>query len=150
MQTTTTPQGEAMMALCLEILNAGFKLRAMGKKSGTVTPWGGGSWGLLRTLVTEGPKTVPDIARSRPVARQHIQKLVNELRDMGLIRFVDNPAHKRSRLVDITGKGRTVYDSMTADVAAMAEDLARDLPAGDLDRARHTVSVVGAKLAAKL
>lgn len=72
----------------------------------------GGEWGVLRTLVKEGPHTVPDIARSRPVSRQHCQTICNGLEAQGLVEFVDNPKHKRSKLVRVTKKGRERFEGM--------------------------------------
>lgn len=72
----------------------------------------GGEWGVLRTLVKEGPHTVPDMARTRPVSRQHCQTICNALEAQGLVEFVDNPKHKRSKLVRVTKKGRERFESM--------------------------------------
>jgi DNA-binding MarR family transcriptional regulator len=63
-------------------------------------------WGLLRSLDEKGPMTVAALARSRPVARQWIQKLANQLEKQRLIEFVDNPDHKRAKLMRITPAGR--------------------------------------------
>jgi len=73
----------------------------------------GGDWGVLRMLTNGGPQTVPDMARSRPVSRQHCQNIVNGLRERGLVRLIDNPRHRRSPLIEITPKGRAYFDAMT-------------------------------------
>lgn len=72
----------------------------------------GGRRGILRGLKRAGPQTVPQMARIRPVSRQHIQTLVNDLADEGLVEFVENPAHKRSRLVSLTHKGEETIKAM--------------------------------------
>jgi DNA-binding MarR family transcriptional regulator len=72
----------------------------------------GGEWGVLRMLVKQGAQTVPDMARSRPVSRQHCQTICNALEAEGLVEFVDNPKHKRSKLVRATKKGRARFDAM--------------------------------------
>ena len=51
--------------------------------------------GVLRNLLQNGPITVPAIAGLRPVSRQFVQKVVNELEAEGFVSFIDNPAHKR-------------------------------------------------------
>jgi hypothetical protein len=38
-----------------------------------------GKRGVLKGLDRLGPQTVPQMARARPVSRQHIQTLVNRL-----------------------------------------------------------------------
>jgi DNA-binding MarR family transcriptional regulator len=71
-----------------------------------------GMRGVLFGLDRSGPRTVPQMARARPVSRQHIQMLVNPLVDRRLVELVDNPAHKRSKLVRLTPKGRRLVDRM--------------------------------------
>jgi len=88
---------------------------------------------VLESVIDGGPQTVPHMARIRPVTRQHIQGLVNALLDENLVEYIDNPAHKRSRLVAPTSRGRQVFAAMRAkeieaferaDIAASPEDLA--------------------------
>ena len=142
-----TPEGEAMFEVVLETFAASFRLRAAGRKIGAVTARGG-LWGLLRSLSVEGPQTVPQLARSRPVARQHIQKLANEMAAGGLVEFVDNPAHRRSKLVRLTKKGAAVYEALTDRVHAMTEDLARGMNAGELRTTAHVLRTIRDRLGA--
>ncbi len=68
---------------------------------------------VMRGLARQGPQTVPEMARARPVARQYMQRIVNELADEGLVESVENPAHKRSSLIQLTAKGKRQLDEMT-------------------------------------
>ena len=118
--------------LIVEVLALFFRLQALGKRSGAVNPWGGGVWGFLRTLATSGPATVPEIARARPVSRQHIQKLADELAAQGLVEFADNPRHKRSKLVRLTAKGRARFEALDRTVRSAARTAARTLDPGEV------------------
>jgi DNA-binding MarR family transcriptional regulator len=80
----------------------------------------GGEWGILRMLVKDGPQTVPEMARSRPVSRQHCQTIANALEAQGLVEFVDNPKHRKSKLVRATKKGRARFQSMRKQFLAAA------------------------------
>jgi DNA-binding MarR family transcriptional regulator len=71
-----------------------------------------GMRGVLFSLDRSGPQTVPQLARARPVSRQHIQMLVNPLVERRFIELVENPAHKRSNLVRLTPKGRRLVERM--------------------------------------
>lgn len=71
-----------------------------------------GKRGVLMSLDTLGPCTVPRLARSRPVSRQHIQTMVNPLIKDGYVERVPNPAHKRSLLVRLTPRGRDLVAAM--------------------------------------
>ena len=61
---------------------------------------------VLRSVDGVGARTVPQLASERGVARQPVQRTVDELHEAGLVRLVENPRHKRSRLVEATPAGR--------------------------------------------
>jgi len=64
---------------------------------------------VLASLTASGPRTVPDLARERPVSRQHIQTIVNDLLTRGLVETLPNPSHRRSPLVGLTDEGQRHY-----------------------------------------
>lgn len=70
--------------------------------------------GMLRSLSREGPQTVPQLARSREVSRQHIQMLINRLEEEGYVELVENPAHKRSPLAKLTPRGAETVKAMNS------------------------------------
>ena len=145
-----SPEAEALFALVVEVPRVFFLLRALGRHLGAVTGWGAGIWGFLRTLKLEGPLTVPQIARSRPVARQLIQKLADEAAADGLVEFVDNPHHKRSKLVRLTPKGEAHHDAVTARIMAACAELAGELDPAALRAAARTLEQVRQRLAQQL
>ena len=98
-------KAEAIAELMLEVAQCFFRIRAVGQKTGLITSWGGGAFGFLRSLALLGPLTVPQIAQMRPTSRQRMQRLANELAAEGLVAFVANPKHRRSKLVRLTRKG---------------------------------------------
>jgi hypothetical protein len=96
---------EAIADLMIEVTQFFFRIRAVGQRTGLITSWGGGAFGFLRSLALLGPLTVPQIARMRPTSRQRMQRLADELLAEGLVKFIDNPKHRRSKLVQLTRKG---------------------------------------------
>jgi len=66
-------------------------LRAFGDQLAAHFGQSTAEWGLLRSLDERGEYTVAALARSRPVARQSIQRLANRLSRQGMLEFVDNP-----------------------------------------------------------
>lgn len=143
-----TAEGDAMFDVVVEAFATTFRLRAAGREVGAVTGQGG-LWGLLRSLDIEGPQTVPQLARSRPVARQHIQKLADKLAADGLIEFVDNPAHRRSKLLRLTKKGAAVYAALTDRIQDMTEDLAQGMNAGEVRTAARVLRAIRERLASQ-
>ncbi len=64
---------------------------------------------VIETLSRSGPQTVPQIANAKTVSRQHIQVLADALAKKNFIQFLDNPGHKRSKLVSLTSSGARVF-----------------------------------------
>lgn len=65
---------------------------------------------VMEVLAAGGQATVPDVARSLFLKRQQIQLLVNELEAKGHLERKPNPAHKRSPLFVLTGKGLLEFE----------------------------------------
>ena len=143
-----TPEAEALLELMFATARTFFRMRAAGAKTGAVTPWGGGLFGLLHGLANGGPQTVPQMARARPVSRQRIQKLVDEMAADGLLTFADNPAHKRSKLVCLTPKGEAAYGEMRTALLSLCEKFVADLDADDVRTAKTVLNSLSKKLAA--
>src|SRR3954454_7201537 len=117
-------KAEAISELMLEVAQCFFRVRAIGQKAGLITRWGGGAFGFMRSLALLGPLTVPQIAQMRPTSRQRMQRLADELADEGLVEFIDNPKHRRSKLVQLTRKGDARYREMNARFLAIASTMA--------------------------
>ncbi len=133
--------GKAMEVaeLILEVAQCFFRIRAFGQKTGLITSWGGGAFGFMRSLALLGPLTVPHIAQMRPTSRQRMQRLADELAAGGLVKFIDNPKHRRSRLVRLTPKGEARYREMNAQLLLIASTMCAAL--GEADIRKTTVIV---------
>src|SRR5499426_3432781 len=127
-------KAEAIAALMLEVAQCFFRIRAVGQKTGLITSWGGGSFGFLRSLALLGPLTVPQIAQMRPTSRQRMQRLADELAAEGLVEFIDNPKHRRSKLVQLTPKGDTCYRELSARFLAIASTMGTGLSEADIHK----------------
>jgi DNA-binding MarR family transcriptional regulator len=97
---------------------------------------------VLESVIAGGPQTVPQMARARPVSRQHIQTLVNELLAAGYVEYLDNPAHRRSKLVRITKKGRKLFSSLRERENEALSRLSVDVTIQELEDAGHVLSVL--------
>jgi DNA-binding MarR family transcriptional regulator len=87
-----------------------------------------GMRGVLRNLDLLGPCTVPQLARMRPVSRQHIQGLVNPMIDWGYIELLDNPDHKRSPLLSLTESGKKLVNRINRREAELCKRLRLGAP----------------------
>ena len=80
------------------ISSCGHRMNALGRSMGATTSQGG-AWGLMKSLQQDGPQTIPGLARSRPVSRQHIRQLAQTLISQEWIESMPNPDHKRVYLI---------------------------------------------------
>lgn len=132
-------KAEAVAELMLEVAQCFFRIRALGQKTGLITSWGGGAFGFLRTLVLLGPLSVPQIARMRPTSRQRMQRLADELAAEGLVEFIDNPKHRRSKLVQLTAMGDARYRELNARLLSIASAIGVAISEADVRKTTETV-----------
>jgi DNA-binding MarR family transcriptional regulator len=123
----------------LEVAQFYFRIRAVGQRTGFITGWGGGAFGFMRSLALVGPLTVPQIAQMRPTSRQRMQRLADELAAEGLVEFIDNPKHRRSKLVKLTPKGDARYRELNARFLAIASTMGVGFSEADI---RKTCEIV--------
>lgn len=93
-----------------------------------------GQRGVLFEVLEQGPRSVPEMARARPVSRQHIQALAQELLAQGLVERLANPAHQRSHLIAATDKGRSLAETIRAREQRFLRQLHRGTKARGIDQ----------------
>ena len=82
-------------------------------------------WQVLGAIAmaTEAP-SIPQIADAMGITRQSVQRIADLLVDRGLAEYLDNPAHRRAKLVAPTAEGRAAIARIDPDHAATAARLA--------------------------
>lgn len=108
-----TPEGDALTSLVLPVfeLNGEFLAAAQTITESTgLTP----AWWQVLGATLDGPLSVADIARrvGLGLARQSVQRTANLLVDKGWAVYIDNPNHKRAKLLEPTPKGRRTVESL--------------------------------------
>lgn len=87
-------------------------------------------WQMLGALALSAtPLTAPQVGRAMGVTRQGALKQLGVLEQLGLVRLLPNPAHRRSPLYDLTPEGRRRYEQADALWRAQAAELAARVPA---------------------
>ena len=142
-------QGELMRNLLNEVAYTYFPLRAFGDQMIARFGQSTAEWGLLRSLDERGEQTVAALARSRPVARQWIQRLANQLSRQGMLEFVENPDHKRAKLMRITPAGRTLLAQITTVLEPRAAAMQREFDERELSRTVDTLRKLRQRLTAE-
>jgi len=90
--------------------------------------------------------SVPEIARRYNVSRQHVQVTINALVARGLVRSVENPQHKRSRLMRLSNAGRMSFQEIRRSEAAVIEETFSDISDDALETTRETLTALLSKL----
>ncbi|MGH7779598.1 MAG: MarR family winged helix-turn-helix transcriptional regulator [Candidatus Binataceae bacterium] len=120
----TSPAAEAIFDLFWQIPFTYFRLKAMGDRLSAPFGLSPGKISLMRSLATAGPQSVAQIARSRPVSRQGVQQIADQLAGEGFLEYVENPTHRRAQLARITPAGekamRRMLDQQRKEAAAIA------------------------------
>jgi DNA-binding MarR family transcriptional regulator len=137
----------ATSELLLELTYTFFRNRAESDRITGELGQSSGRFGLLRTLVREGPSTVARVARSRPVARQGVQRMADELEAEGLVEYLDNPEHQRSKLLRATARGEEIFREMARRQRSHAAALGAGLSLRDLHTATRVLRSLRERLA---
>jgi DNA-binding MarR family transcriptional regulator len=88
-------------------------------------------WQLLSAL-SDGARTVPQVARRLGYTRQSVQRTADYLESKSLVQFVPNPDHKKSTLAELTLAGRSALDRITQGAEAFHREIAAHVDAGQL------------------
>lgn len=135
-----TPAGDALTRLVLPAfeLNGEFLAAAetMTRPVG-LTP---ALWQVLGATLDE-PLPVAEIARrvGLGLARQSVQRVADILVERGWAVYVENPSHRRAKLLAPTDIGRSTVKSLTADQYLWADAVAAEIGEEELQRTLATI-----------
>ncbi|WP_376703920.1 MarR family transcriptional regulator [Mesorhizobium sp. ISC25] len=139
--TTRTEAANVLTDLVLAVFRMNGSFLDAADRLAAPTGLTAARWQVLGAVLKE-PKSVADIARDMGLARQSVQRLADILAAEGLAAYVDNPAHRRAKLLSITDAGRAavknigtrqhvwanrVSEGMDADALKASLDLLRTL-----------------------
>ncbi|TAN55787.1 MAG: MarR family transcriptional regulator [Rhodospirillales bacterium] len=131
-----TPEGSLLTSLMLEVFKANGALLAAGDDLTREIGLTSARWQVLGAIVmADEPRPVSYLARSMGLARQSVQRIVNDLLAEGFIGLRINPFHQKSRLVCLTEKGRKAYDAAIEREVPWSNRLANRLSAQDISTA---------------
>ena len=137
----------ALSALFLDIFRANASLVAAGDQ--LVAPLGltSARWQVLGAVaMAPAPQPVAHIARDMGLARQSVQRLVNELIEAGLVDLTENPHHKRAKLVCLSDSGRTTFAAIHKLQRPWVDGLAEGLDLKQIEAAADLLKALRAKL----
>lgn len=133
-----TAEGEAFTELVLEVFRLNGLLLQAGDRMTAPVGLSSARWQVLG-VVEHGPVPVAHVARIMGLTRQSVQQTADALARDGFVEYLENPHHRRAKLISLTPKGRKALDHV---VASHAEWANRVGPAVTLQRLRATVNAL--------
>ncbi len=141
------PTADAFSALVVQVLQTAGALETAGNDLARPAGQSTARWQVL-AAVEEQPATVAAVARVLALARQSVQRVADSLAADGLVRYVDNPAHQRAKLLELTHSGAQTLRAIQTRQAQWAERCAAGLDPATLEVARRTLQEVLSRIRA--
>jgi DNA-binding MarR family transcriptional regulator len=146
-RATFTDAGAAFSELNLETFRLNGRLLQAGDRLTRGLDLTSARWQVMGTLRNTGaPSTVSHIARNMGLQRQSVQRTVDLLVKEGLVKLIDNPRHRRARLVALTPKGWTTIRKVVSLQAKWANEVADGIDAREIAAAAATMRKLRARL----
>jgi len=125
-----TAAAQALTDLFLEVFRVNGDL--LGAGNDLTRPFGQTSarWQVLGAIA-DSPQPVAGIARDMGLARQSVQRTADLLAAEGVVEYLDNPAHRRAKLVRLTPGGQELLAAISARQVAWSNRLAEAIPTGE-------------------
>jgi DNA-binding MarR family transcriptional regulator len=129
---------EGVPLLIADIYESAGRLRSSGEVIASSERQTQARWQAL-SVASEEELTVPQAARRLGISRQALQRTVNELRDDGLMQLVDNPDHRTSPRIAVTGDGRMALGALTSHAHDFHRGLEGVLTPSEVNQVRATL-----------
>jgi DNA-binding MarR family transcriptional regulator len=128
------PRGQLFTDLLLEVFRLNGALLEAGDELTRPVGLTSARWQVLG-VVEHGPVPVANVARIMGLSRQTVQQTANGLERDGFIEFVDNPHHRRAKLMRMTEKGKKALEYVTEQQAVWANRVGGEHQKEDLEPA---------------
>ncbi len=136
-RTGWSAEGEAVSALILTVFRTNGRLIRAGDAMVRDLGLTSARWQIL-SAIEGAPKTVAQIAREFELTRQGVLWVVRSMIPDGLIELIDNPDHRRAKLVRQTSNGARAYDEVMRRQHIWANRIGREFDLRSLEGAVAT------------
>jgi len=140
-----TPKGAAVTELILTMFLAHGRIMRGGDSLLSDLGLTGARWQVLGAI-KDGPKTVAQIARRYELSRQGVLWIVQSLLEDGLVKYIDNPDHKRAKLLVFTERGKETDAEIERRQCRWSNDLGKAFDLEDLHAATQCVRRLGERI----
>ena len=102
-------------------------------------------WQVMGSIA-ETPISMAQIARNMGLTRQGVRRSINVLIEKCLVKFDENPDHKRAKLVVPTDEGLQVLDQLENIQVSWSNSVSKEFSVPELERVIKTIKDLGKKL----
>jgi DNA-binding MarR family transcriptional regulator len=142
-----SPAGAALTELVLEIFRLNGALLAQGDRLVGDIGLTSARWQVIgAAALSPVPLPVAAIARNMGLTRQAVQRVANDLEQVGFVRFAPNPHHQRAKLVVLTASGTAAYRAAVARQVPWANRIAAGLDPRRIKAARTILRTIAQRL----
>jgi DNA-binding MarR family transcriptional regulator len=139
-----TAAGTAFSHLAVRVFRLNGRLLAAGDALAKPAGQTSARWQVLG-VADDAPATVAHISRVMGLTRQSVQRVADVLAREGLAEYVENPSHRRAKLLQLTPRGRAALRRIEAAQARWANALGEEIGEEELRRANEALDrVLGA------
>ncbi len=143
-----TSGGKALTDFILEVFRLNGRLLVSGDRVVARLGLTSARWQVLGAVAfAPHPQPVSWLARDMGLNRQGVQRIINEMKEEGLIDFAPNPHHKRAHLVVLSRAGRAAFDAASQVQTPWVNALAEGIAEQDINAAVRTAALVRKRLA---
>jgi DNA-binding MarR family transcriptional regulator len=136
-----TPEQELLSSLAKASFRLNGQFMALAEQLARPAGLTGTRWQVLGFVLND-PLPVADIARGVGVTRQSVQRVADDLVEQGLAEYLENPAHRRAKLLHPTDHGRDAVRRIGPSHAALAERLAEHVGENNLRDALNVLNTL--------
>ncbi len=136
-----TDAGDAFANFSISVIRLAAHLNAAGDALAKPSGQTSARWQVL-AAASHATMSVADIGRVLGLARQGVQRIADILETEGLVRYEENPAHQRAKLLMLTQAGEAALHDIQIRQAAWADTLGAEIGADDLRATTNTLARV--------
>ena len=142
-----SPGGEALTDLVLAVFRLNGRLLTAGDRLVADLGLTSARWQVLGAIaLAETPQPVAWLARNMGLNRQGVQRIVNEMRDEGLLELQPNPHHRRAHLVVLTKRGKEAFEAAARLQAPWVNALAKDVSVKEIMSTHRVIAALSERL----
>lgn len=131
------PSGQTVVGdLTRDLYEAAAAVRSVGEMLAQTAGQTLARWQILYLLAQE-PQTVPSVARRLGLARQNVQRVVDELLDAKLVQQTENPEHKKSSLHSLTADGSVLLERINVGAGRWHQKVLRKFTVDEIRQGRE-------------